>query len=112
MACRLLGLAMSGAVVTAPAISFENLTLAYDQHPVVHHVTGTISQGALLAIVGSNGAGKSTLLKALVGELKPVTGKIDLHGASKLDQRCYFFIENAYRPFKGVGRFLKFPISV
>ena len=85
MACRLLGLAMSGAVVTAPAISFENLTLAYDQHPVVHHVTGTISQGALLAIVGSNGAGKSTLLKALVGELKPVTGRIDLHGASKQD---------------------------
>ncbi|MDJ0513825.1 MAG: zinc ABC transporter ATP-binding protein AztA [Methyloceanibacter sp.] len=71
--------------MSTPAISFENLTLSYDQHPVVHHVTGTISQGALLAIVGSNGAGKSTLLKALVGELKPVTGRIDLHGASKQD---------------------------
>ncbi|MEM8575503.1 MAG: ABC transporter ATP-binding protein [Pseudomonadota bacterium] len=76
---------MNGAVVRAPAISFENLTLGYDQYPVVHHVTGTIDQGALLAIVGSNGSGKSTLLKGLVGELKPVTGRIDLHGTDKRD---------------------------
>lgn len=82
---RLLGLAMNRSAVTAPAISFENLTLGYDRHPVVHHVKGRIEQGALLAIVGSNGAGKSTLLKAIVGELKPLTGNIDLHGASKQD---------------------------
>ena len=69
----------------APAVSIQNLTLGYDRHPVVHHVTGTIGQGDLLAIVGSNGAGKSTLLKAIVGELKPLTGHIDLHGAGKQD---------------------------
>lgn len=71
--------------MNAPAISFQDLTLGYDRHPVVHHVTGEIAQGALLAIVGSNGAGKSTLLKAIVGELKPLTGRIDLHGAGKQD---------------------------
>ena len=69
----------------APAISFENLTLGYDRHPAVHHVTGDIAPGALLAIVGSNGAGKSTLLKALVGELKPLSGRIDFHGHDKRD---------------------------
>lgn len=76
---------MSRPVVNAPAVSFQDLTLGYDRHPVVHHVTGEIAQGALLAIVGSNGAGKSTLLKAIVGELKPLAGRIDLHGASKQD---------------------------
>ena len=31
----------------------------------VHHVSATIAQGELLAIVGPNGAGKSTLLNAM-----------------------------------------------
>lgn len=66
-------------------ISFENLTLGYDRHPAVHHIKGDVPQGALLAIVGSNGAGKSTLLKAIVGELKPLSGRIDFHGHGKRD---------------------------
>lgn len=68
-----------------PAISFHDLTLGYDRHPAVHHLTGEIAQGELLAIVGSNGAGKSTLLKAIAGELKPLSGRLDLHGNEKLD---------------------------
>lgn len=68
-----------------PAISFDNLTLGYDRHPAVHHITGDVAQGVLLAVVGSNGAGKSTLLKAMVGELKPLSGRIDLHGHRKHD---------------------------
>lgn len=76
----------TGHVDTAPpAVSFENLTLGYDRHPAVHHITGDIARGALLAIVGSNGAGKSTLLKALVGELKPLSGRIDYHGHHRND---------------------------
>jgi zinc/manganese transport system ATP-binding protein len=59
-----------------PAIVFEDLTLGYDRHPAVHHLSGRIPPGALLAIVGPNGAGKSTLLKGLIGELKPMGGRI------------------------------------
>lgn len=70
---------------TAPALSFHNLTLGYDRHPAVHHITGEIARGALLAIVGPNGAGKSTLLKGIVGELKPLSGSIDLDGLTKRD---------------------------
>ncbi|HET7211685.1 MAG TPA: ATP-binding cassette domain-containing protein, partial [Methyloceanibacter sp.] len=46
-----------------PAITFRNVTLGYDRHPAVHHITGEVEAGALLAVVGPNGAGKSTLLK-------------------------------------------------
>ncbi len=60
----------------AKAIILDDLTLGYDRHPAVHHVSGRIEGGTLLAIVGPNGAGKSTLLKGLVGELKPLGGKI------------------------------------
>lgn len=72
----------------APAIRFEDVTLGYDGHPAVHHLTGEIAQGAALAVVGPNGAGKSTLLKGLVGTLKPLGGRID-RGALKSGEIAY-----------------------
>lgn len=69
----------------SPAISFDNLTLGYDRHPAVHHITGDVGRGELLAIVGANGAGKSTLLKGIAGELKPLSGRLDFHGNGRLD---------------------------
>jgi zinc/manganese transport system ATP-binding protein len=61
-----------------PAIlQFQNLTLGYDRHPAVHHLTGAVNSGALLAVVGPNGAGKSTLFKGIVGLIAPLTGAID-----------------------------------
>lgn len=58
------------------ALCFENLTLGYEGHPAVHHLTGEVPEGALLAVAGPNGAGKSTLLRAIVGELRPLAGRI------------------------------------
>jgi zinc/manganese transport system ATP-binding protein len=64
------------------AIRFDNVTLGYDRHPAVHHLTGEIAEGSLTALVGPNGGGKSTLLKAVTGALAPLSGKITL-GAAK-----------------------------
>lgn len=64
-----------GAGVSA-VLTFENLTLGYDRHPVVHHLHGEVAGGTLLALVGPNGAGKSTLLKSIAGELAPLEGRI------------------------------------
>jgi zinc/manganese transport system ATP-binding protein len=58
------------------AIELENLTLGYDRHPAVHHLSLRIEPGSLLALVGPNGAGKTTLVKALTGELRPISGTI------------------------------------
>ena len=60
--------------MTTPALTFRDLTLGYDRHPAVHHITGEVKRGELLAIVGPNGAGKSTLLKGIIGELTPLGG--------------------------------------
>lgn len=57
-------------------IRLDNLTLGYDRHPAVHHLSAEIQAGALVAVVGPNGAGKSTLLKGLAGELRPIGGRI------------------------------------
>jgi len=59
-------------------LSCENLTLGYESHPAVHHLTVQIERGALLALVGPNGAGKSTLLKGLMGQIQPLDGTINL----------------------------------
>ena len=59
-----------------PDIGLHNLTLGYERHPAVHHVSTTVPVGSLVALVGPNGAGKSTLIKALAGLLRPMQGHI------------------------------------
>ncbi len=58
-------------------LRLHNLTLGYERHPAVHHLSLFCPAGSKLAIVGPNGAGKSTLLRALAGQLRPLTGRID-----------------------------------
>jgi zinc/manganese transport system ATP-binding protein len=58
------------------SIELADLTLGYDQHPAVHHLSLSIAPGSLLALVGPNGAGKSTLIKALAGQLRPLGGRL------------------------------------
>jgi zinc/manganese transport system ATP-binding protein len=67
------------------ALQFRNVTLGYDRHPAVHHLSGEIAPGALMAVVGPNGAGKSTLFRGIVGILKPLAGTIGLGGLQARD---------------------------
>lgn len=62
------------AIPVPCVITFENLTLSYDRHPVIHHLDGCIEKGQFCALVGPNGAGKSTLLKAITEQVKPSQG--------------------------------------
>jgi zinc/manganese transport system ATP-binding protein len=57
-------------------LELDDVTIAYDRHPVVHHISGAFEQGSLTALVGPNGAGKSTLLKAIAGLLPVTAGAI------------------------------------
>ena len=87
----------------APQLQFHDVTLGYDRHPAVHHLTGEIAAGALLAVIGPNGAGKSTLFRGIVGILKPLAGSI---GRGDIGVR-----EIAYLPQSAdIDR--SFPISV
>jgi zinc/manganese transport system ATP-binding protein len=66
-------------------LSFDNLTLGYESHPAVHHLSASIDKGSLVALVGPNGAGKSTLLKGIMGQLSPLEGKVVLGDVEKDD---------------------------
>ena len=65
-----------------PPIGLHNLTLGYERHPAVHHVTLRVAPGSLVAVVGPNGAGKSTLLKGLAGLLPALQGHV--HGLDRV----------------------------
>ncbi len=69
---------MSAAPVRPAAVTCENLTVSYRQHPAIHHLSCCFRAGTLTAVVGPNGAGKSSLLDALVGRVAPTTGRIEL----------------------------------
>ena len=70
MAVRLVG-------AVSAALRLVDLTVSYDRHPAVHHVSAEIPAAEMTAIVGPNGAGKSTLLKALLGLAPHVEGRIE-----------------------------------
>lgn len=63
-----------GDIVTM--IELNALRVGYAHHPVTPEISGTISRGCMLAIVGENGCGKSTLLKTLAGFIPAISGSV------------------------------------
>jgi iron complex transport system ATP-binding protein len=61
-------------------LAAEQLTLAYDDHVVVHDLDLQLTEGSFTAIVGPNGCGKSTLLRALGRLMRPTGGQVLLDG--------------------------------
>ena len=59
-----------------PLIKIENLTVGYDKNPVLEKVNLEIFEQDFLGVIGPNGGGKTTLLKAILGLLKPMSGKV------------------------------------
>ena len=60
-------------------VAAENLAVGYGGPPVLEGVTFSIDPGQRLGVLGPNGGGKSTLVRALLGELAPLSGALDLH---------------------------------
>jgi len=69
------------------AIEIEDLTVAYQQKPVLWDVDMQVPQGVLMAIVGPNGAGKTTLMRSILGLIKPAAGRIHIFGKPYSAQR-------------------------
>lgn len=81
----------------AAALSVHGLTVSYGEKPAVFSVDATFPAGEMIAIVGPNGAGKSTLLKAVLGIVKPLSGRVSVFGAplSKARHRLAYVPQRA-----------------
>jgi manganese/zinc/iron transport system ATP- binding protein len=72
---------------TGYAIDVADLTVAYDEKPVLWDVDLQVPDGTLMAIVGPNGAGKTTLIKAILGLIAPAAGQVLIYGRPYDEQR-------------------------
>ncbi len=63
-----------------PAVTAQDLELAYGTHTALCCADLTIPGGALTVLMGSNGSGKSTLMNAIAGLVDPVRGVLTVLG--------------------------------
>lgn len=61
-------------------VKVKNLTVGYNDEPVLKDVSFEIEKGSITAVIGPNGAGKTTLLKAMLGLIPVREGKIEIMG--------------------------------
>ena len=64
--------------MTDTLVSLQNLTVRFDERPVVDRVNLTIHRGDIITIIGPNGAGKTTLIKAILGIQKVSAGQVSV----------------------------------
>ncbi|MEI5909566.1 ABC-F family ATP-binding cassette domain-containing protein [Bacillus spongiae] len=55
----------------------NDLVIGYDQ-PLSKPLSLRMERGQKIALVGANGIGKTTLLRSILGEISPVSGKVEL----------------------------------
>ena len=68
------------SVSDASAVRFDHVTLRRGAREIVRDSHFSIAPGSVTAILGPSGAGKSTLLNAIVGELRPAAGSVEVLG--------------------------------
>jgi len=70
-----------------PALTVRDLTVAYEEEPVLWDIDLTVPSGLLMGIVGPNGAGKTTLLQAVLDIVEPAAGQVRVFGAPYAERR-------------------------
>jgi phospholipid/cholesterol/gamma-HCH transport system ATP-binding protein len=63
-----------------PAVLFDRVSLAFDDHVVLRDLSFEIPPGAMRMLLGPSGSGKSVILKLILGLLKPDAGAVTVHG--------------------------------
>ena len=64
----------------SPAVVFDNVSFAFDDHVVLRDVSFTVPRGSMRILLGASGAGKSIVLKLILGLLRPDAGSIVVNG--------------------------------
>jgi ABC-type Mn2+/Zn2+ transport system ATPase subunit len=64
----------------APLITARDLAVGYDGTPALTNVTFSVEPGERVGVIGPNGGGKTTLFRAVLGQLPPLQGTIEVHG--------------------------------
>jgi ATP-binding cassette, subfamily F, member 3 len=66
------------------ALRIKNMTIGYNEAPLVTNIILDLPAGEKLAILGLNGQGKTTLLRTLAGFLPPIAGSFHWSANTKI----------------------------
>jgi len=92
-------------MLNPPILTFEKVSLGYDDKLILKNISGTILPDDRIAIVGKNGNGKTTFVRFLAGELKPKKGIRQVHNHLKIAfyrQNQFEFLKPELTPFDHV----------
>src|SRR5262245_2033852 len=64
----------------SPAVIFDAVSFAFDEHVVLRDISFRIPRGSTTVLLGASGAGKSIVLKLILGLLRPDSGAIVVNG--------------------------------
>jgi phospholipid/cholesterol/gamma-HCH transport system ATP-binding protein len=73
-------IAPPGPPPLGPVILFDNVSISFDDRPVLKDVSFSVERGETLCILGRSGVGKSVSLRMLMGFLRPDSGSIHVEG--------------------------------
>ena len=57
-------------------IRLQHVTVTYAGQNVLDTIERSVEPGQIVTLIGPNGAGKTTLVKAVLGLLKPTSGRV------------------------------------
>ena len=65
-------------------LNISDVTVRLGGRTIIDRASAALPTGARVGLVGRNGAGKSTLVKAIIGEIEPDDGSIDMPRRARL----------------------------
>ncbi|MGB7267234.1 MAG: ATP-binding cassette domain-containing protein [Terracidiphilus sp.] len=78
-------IAPPGPPPIGPVIVFDDVSISFNDRPVLKNVSFSVTRGETLCILGRSGVGKSVSLRLLMGFLKPDSGTIQVEGKEITD---------------------------
>lgn len=66
--------------MTVPMLQLQNIVVDFDGFKAINDLSLTIESGSMTVVIGPNGAGKSTMCDAIIGRVRPTSGKVLFRG--------------------------------
>ncbi len=83
-------------------LTINALTVRLGGRPILEGASASITPGSRVGLIGRNGAGKSTLMKAIIGEIEPDNGAIEMPKRMRLGYIAQEAPSGSATPFETV----------
>ena len=87
-------------------LKVQGLRAGYGAINILWDIDFQISEGEIVAILGSNGAGKTTMVRALTGMIRPSAGIVEFNGEVWRKKTRGIFLKKGLFRFRKGGRSL------